>query len=475
MDRREGAFIKNTVILALGKFLPMLVSTVTLPVLTACLSKTEYGSYDLIDTLIMLLIPIATLQIQSAAFRFLIECRGNEHTSSVIISNIYAVTIPISCVVTIGVFAFMPNLSTAGKVAVAFYFFVDSLYNASSQVTRGLGGNSDYAISAVTLSVVKGIGIVVSLTILKAGILGVLISLCVANSVAVVFLWARKGIYTYIDLHLISIAEIKKLLSYSWPMVPNNLSNWVLKLSDRLVITAFLGIEANAVYAVANKIPNLLSLAQSVMVMAWQENASIAVKDKDADKYFTRMFDEIFSLMIGVTALLIGATPVIFALLIRGDYADAYNQIPILIFGMFFYCMSSFQGGIYIAHKRTKSVGASTMIAATVNLAVDFALVNVIGITAGSLSTLMAYFVLYVYRMVGTLKFQPMDYKIQKQAPCIILIITMLFLCFMQSFLLNVINIVVGFITFIALNKNLVISLLTQIKKKVSKGADGKG
>ena len=85
---REKDLVKNTVVLSVGKFLPKLCSFITLPVLTACLTKAEYGTYDLIATLIMLIIPIATLQIQSAAFRFLIDCRGDHDASSGIISNI---------------------------------------------------------------------------------------------------------------------------------------------------------------------------------------------------------------------------------------------------------------------------------------------------------------------------------------------------------------------------------------------------
>ena len=105
----------------------------------------------------------------------------------------------------------------------------------------------------------------------EMGLLGVLIRLCIANAAASIYLSYAVNIRKYLKTSEVSKKEIGRLLAYSWPMVPNNMSNWVLKLSDRLVITFFLGIEANAVYAAANKIPNLLSVAQGIMVMAWQE------------------------------------------------------------------------------------------------------------------------------------------------------------------------------------------------------------
>ena len=67
---RESRLIKNTAILSVGTFLPKLASVVTLPILTGCLTKKEYGTYDLLTILVSLFLPSITLQIQAAAFRF---------------------------------------------------------------------------------------------------------------------------------------------------------------------------------------------------------------------------------------------------------------------------------------------------------------------------------------------------------------------------------------------------------------------
>lgn len=453
---REKELAKNTFVLSLGKFLPKLVSMVTLPIVTGCLTKAEYGTYDLIATLIMLLLPIATLQIQSAAFRFLIDRRDNYEESAKVISNIYLVTVPISVVVSSVLPFFLSGLTTPEQVIIVLYFIADMLYTTTAQVARGLSYNRLYSISAVTVSVIDGIGIVVAVLLMDTGLLGVLISLLLANIVAFLYLAVWIKLSHFFKLKYRSTQMIKELLVYSWPMVPNNLSSWVLKMSDRLVITAVLGVEANAVYAVANKIPNLLSIAQSVMVMAWHENASIAVGDKDAAAYYSKMFDTIFCLMCGCTAVLVSFTPILFALLIRGDYQDAYIQMPILILGMFFYCMSSFQGGIYIAHKKTKSVGITTMVAAGVNLLIDLAFVNVIGITAGSFSTLIAYFVLYTYRMFDVKRFQEIHYNYIKVVGLILLLIVILILCSLQLLWVNVLNMVLGCAILFVLNRELI-------------------
>lgn len=462
---REKELAKNTAVIGIGKLLPRFVALVTLPILTACFTKNEYGSYDLITTLVSLLMPIATLQIQSAAFRFLIECRKDQVRSAEIVSNIFIVVLPVSFLVSVVAFFFIPGMDVSVRFAVVVYFFLDSVETTTAQVARGLGMNMAYSVSSILISVINGIGIVMALKMNNSGLLGVVWSLTIANLLAFIYLAIRTKIWKLINVSMISGSQIKKMIAYSWPMVPNNLSNWVLKLSDRLVITGFLGVETNAVYAVANKIPHLLSIAQSVLVMAWQENASIAVNDKDAEQYYTKMFDKIFRMMIGATALLIGLTPILFMVLIKGDYSDAYVQMPILVLAMFFYVMSSFHGGIYIAHKRTKSVGVTTMIAAVINLAIDFLFVNIIGITAGSISTLVAYMFLYFYRMHDLKKFQPMKMNVRLQVVCFSLIIGMLFLCFLRIWYLDMINIVLGASVFYVTNYDLIHKFFRKIRR----------
>ena len=303
-----------------------------------------------------------------------------------------AVVGPVSLAVSIGIIAFYPGLSLLSRIALGFYFFWDSLETTAAQIARGLGNNKAYSIASIVLAWINGLGVILVLKLTDTGLLGVIISLGVSNLLALLYLIYSLKLWSYISFRLIAKKQVRELMAYSWPMIPNNLSNWALKLSDRLVITAFIGVEATAVYGVANKIPNILAIANSVIVNSWQENASVAVGDKDSTEYYSKIFDNIFCLLIGFTALLIGFTPIMFKLLIRGDYEDAYIQMPILILAMFFYCMAGFQGGIYVAHKKTKSVGITTMTAAAINLAIDFLLVKRIGITAGSLSTLIITF-----------------------------------------------------------------------------------
>ena len=466
---REKALAKNTFIIAIGTFLPKFSSIITLPIITGGLTKAEMGTYDLISTLVSLFLPVATLQIQSAAFRFLIEVREDEKETKRIITNIISFILPTSLIALTILYLCLGNVSPVIRWLICLYFFSDILMLSTQQIVRGLSNNKLYSASSVTISFSNMLLIVLTISVGKQGLVGVLASITIATTIGLILLLVKGHILSRIDLSLFSKKTLLEMLSYSWPMIPNSLSNWVLSFSDRAVLTAFMGLEANAIYSVANKIPALFTTVQGTFVFAWQENASLASKDSDADTYYAEMFDSIFGILVGIMALLIAATPILFWLLIRGDYKEAYYQMPILFMGMLFSSMASFIGGIYVAHKKTRSVGVTTILAAACNLVIDLVFVHKIGIFAASISTLVSYVFLTIYRMVDVQKFQKVKFNTGRFCLLIALLVLMCAICWIDTVALNVLNIILGGIIAVVVNRKIMKSILLTLKKKMKK------
>lgn len=466
---REKALAKNTFIIAIGTFLPKFSSIITLPIITGGLTKAEMGTYDLISTLVSLFLPVATLQIQSAAFRFLIDVREDEKETKRIITNIISFILPTSLIALTILYLCLGNVSLVIRWLICLYFFSDILMLSTQQIVRGLSNNKLYSASSVTISFSNMLLIVLTISVGKQGLVGVLASITIATTIGLILLLVKGHILSRIDLSLLSRKTLLEMLSYSWPMIPNSLSNWVLSFSDRAVLTAFMGLEANAIYSVANKIPALFTTVQGTFVFAWQENASLASKDSDADTYYAEMFDSIFGILVGIMALLIAATPILFWLLIRGDYKEAYYQMPILFMGMLFSSMASFIGGIYVAHKKTRSVGVTTILAAACNLVIDLVFVHKIGIFAASISTLVSYVFLTIYRMVDVQKFQKVKFNIGRFCLLIALLVLMCAICWIDTVALNVLNIILGCIIAVVVNRKIMKSILLTLKNKMKK------
>ena len=466
---REGKLAKNTFIIAIGTFLPKLASFVTLPILTGCLTKAEYGTYDLITVLVSLLLPAATLQIQAAAFRFLIDVRHDEKEIKTIVTNIACFIAPTSIIALLILYVVLFMQIVPVRIFICLYFLADIVVNAARQICRGIDKNLDYSISAILSALGKMAFAVVFVYWLKAGLLGTVISLFAASLISFVYIVLKAKLYRYVDLKYFSKPKLKEMLAYSWPMVPNSMSAWVMRVSDRLVVTAVMGVSANAVYAVANKIPSLLNLAQSTFTMAWQENASMVSKDEDASEYYSSMFRTMFDLMAGFFGVLIAITPLLFKLLIRGDYSEAYFQIPILFVAMFFFSMSTFLGGIYVAYMKSKSVGITTAVAAAINLITDIGTIHWLGLYAASGSTLVSYIFLFVFRIIDVQRIIRVKYSKKHILLVISLMVVESVLCFLQKPLLNVVNILFGVTLFFSLNRSFVRTVFRKVKKIIHK------
>lgn len=459
---RESKLFKNTLILAIGTFFPKLAIFIALPILTSQLSKVDYGIYDLVITLVSLLLPVVTVQIQSAAFRYLIDVRNDKKRQELIITNIYIFVVITSLICLIVVFIILGKQPLSVRVGICLYYFFDIIAIVNRQIIRGMSKNVDYAIS----SIISGLGQIFFIYLivlgLHKGLAGALFALAAAEFFSTMFLLIKVRILSYVKLKYLSRRVLKEMLFYSWPMVPNSLSQWVIHASDRLVITGVLGIEANAVYSVAYKIPSILSLAQTTFNMAWQENASIFASDDDVAEYYTSMFQVLFDIVSGMMSILIGFTPLLFALFIRGDYQEAYFQMPILFMGMFFLCMSTFWGGIFVAIKQTKAVGITTVIAAAINLFIDVCTVKWIGLYAGSISSVTAYVVMCLLRALSIKKYITIKYNLRHIIFILLVLVCQCILCFLQNSIFNILNFIGGIIVCLWLNKKTIFLLLKQ-------------
>lgn len=79
----------NTAIITIGKLSTQFISFILLPIYTKYLTTADYGVSDFLSTVIVLVVPILTLQMEQAAFRFLVDYRKKEYQKKKIDINSY--------------------------------------------------------------------------------------------------------------------------------------------------------------------------------------------------------------------------------------------------------------------------------------------------------------------------------------------------------------------------------------------------
>ncbi len=460
---RQGALVKNTLILSFGSVVPKFVNIVTLPILTGFLSKADYGTYDLVVSMVTLLLPVATLQMQAAAFRFLIVAREDRERQKAIVTNIVVVSTLLSVAVLAIVFFMLSSLPMVVRALICGYYLLDILVATLRQVARGVSMNGVYSVSVIVNSVAEGLAIVGFVMLIQGGLSGALVASVIGQAASLAILVFGVRVFSFLDLRSLSIAVSKELVAYSWPLIPNSLSSWAISMSDRLILTAMLGIEASAIYAAASKVPNMLGIFLTAFNLAWQENASLASDDADRGAYYTRMFDTVFRLMAGGLGLLLAASPLIFALLIQGDYSESYVHMNILFVGALGSCISSFFGGIFIARMKTKEIGATTIAVAAVNIIAEVALMPLFGIFAASFAYSLSFAALAIFRAYRIRSFERINFNLGLIASCVGVLVLMVVLGAWNTPFAIASNVVIGLLLFAVLNRSLIKTCMTKL------------
>ncbi len=396
---------KNTAIIAFGKMCTQFVSFLLLPLYTAVLSTSEYGVVDLITTYVSLLAPIVTLQLENAVFRYLIDRRGRKEKQSFIITAAFTSTtiaLLIFSVLAVGANYFLQNkylILLVGNVVACAYS------NIMLQIARGIDDQIGYAMGSFLSASSTVVMNVIFIVMLHLGGTGMILAIMLGNVFCGVFLFLRDKVYRYIKIDRFSLSELKEMLSYSVPLIPNALSWWVMSASDRSVILFFLGTSWNGIYSAANKFSSIVMILYNIFNLSWTESIVLNIDKKESKDFISHSLILAFRFFSCACFGLIAIMPFVFPIMINKSYISAYQQIPILIVSALCNIVVGLYSAIYVAKKKTKEIAKTSMISAILNLVVHLSLIKFIGIYAASFSTLASSAIMMVWRYFDTKKY----------------------------------------------------------------------
>ena len=401
---REKNLAKNTIIITIGKICTQLITFFLLPLYTGILSTEEYGAVDLLNTLVSLLLPIVTFQVEQAVFRELIEVRGKKNKESRIISSA-VITVIFQCIVYLVIFALIsPFINNHYKFFLATNVVANIFLSLLLQISRGFGDNKKYAFASFISALSTIIFNVLFLVVIKLGANGMLLGTMLGQIVATIYLFISLKLYKYLKVKDYKKNVIKDLWKYSLPLIPNAISWWIFNASDRVIASAFLGVDQNGILAASLKFSAVFITFYNIFNMSWTESISIAIKDTDVSDYFNRMFNIVLRLFTAMAVGMIACMPFVFPIMINEKFSAGYGLVPISIIGSLFNVVVGLISVIYVAEKNTKAIASTSIVSAVINIIVHLVLIKFIGLYAAVISTFVAFFVMSIYRLMDASK-----------------------------------------------------------------------
>ena len=109
------------------------------------------------------------------------------------------------------------------------------------------------------------------------------------------------------------------------------------------------------------------------------------------------------------------------------------------------------------------------MVAAAINLIVDISTIRWIGLYAASGSTLVSYIALFLYRVVNVRNYITLAYDVKHMIFTFAVLAVQIYLYYMHSLTVTIVNMTFGAVFFILLNKRNLALILRKLASKIKK------
>lgn len=473
MENRRKSLLKNTIILSFGALCTKAIMFILIPIIIRLVTTEEYGIFDLLTTYITLLVPILTLGLGEGTFRFLLDAKNEKEKKCIflnmIISNFIAIIISI---IIISIFILFKQDYQQYVLTFTIYLISEIIFDTLGKILRGLKKLNYFTISNILFVIGILLGVIIFVLNLHMGLNGLLLSYILGDIIAIIYMIKKTEIVKELTIKNFEKKILINMIKYSIPVIVSGISWWIVSVSDRTIVSVFLGASINGIYAIANKVPNLCQTFYNMFQLSWLENASEAIKDKDKDEYYNKVYNEVLILLYTISIAILSVNFILFNYIFTEDYFSAYYHSPILVLANCFNMIGTFLGGIYIAKKDTNGQGITVLVSAITNILIHLCLIKFIGLYAASISTLMSYITLYIIRYIDINYKMKIKMKTNKKGKILFILLCYFFISvYINNMLLNYINIVLAMLIFMYFNKNIIILFLNKIKGGKSKNA----
>jgi O-antigen/teichoic acid export membrane protein len=401
--------VKNTGILALGGMATKLVQFFLLPLYTSVLTTAEYGTVDYINTIAMFCIPFVSVLMSEAIFRFLIDCATPEDRTGVVTSS-FAVALAGCAVFSAVIIGIWLLFSPDYVLWVAALVITSVLYNMTTCLLRGFGDTVGYTLMSFLGSAAAIVMNVLFVAIFQWGVTGMLSASTLSSAIVTVTFFVYKRIWKYLDFSKVSRSDVRNMVRYSVPLIPNSISWTIMNMLDRLVIMNTIGADAAGVYAVAYKFPNVMDTVYGFFYQSWKESsARVLGSGEDNDSFYNTVYRALRRFMMGVVLGMTALMPIVYGILIKGGFGEGMLYVPIILLATFYSNMSGFYGGIFTAYKNTTIMGTTTMASAAMCVVLCVLLIPSLGLWGASIATVISTFAVNEYRRVKVAKYARLE------------------------------------------------------------------
>ena len=208
--------------------------------------------------------------------------------------------------------------------------------------------------------------------------------------------------------------RFKEMLFYGLPLVPGEVSMWILTFSDRYFLVNFTTKKAVGLYSIGYKLSTIIFLATGAFRTAWGPFGFHVSKDEDVKEFYADVL-LYYVTFLSVACVMLGlfAREVLIILTPAAYYAGS-KVAGWLAMGEIFYGILPIMGmGIRLT-KNTRVESYAFGTAAFLNIILNYFLIRNFGYMGAAIATVISFFVADIIIYLYGQHYYPVPYKIKK-------------------------------------------------------------
>lgn len=414
-----------------------LVGVLQFPIMTRSLSVADYGTLGLIASTLTLFVAVGKLGLQHAVIRFFAQVRhGNiafslgQMNSTVMAIFLAFATLTTAAWLVVGDIV-LPRVLESNEVSTLFNIAAGVVFLRllGSGIVNFLRAQQRSGVVALSMMIARAanLAFIVLLALFSdVDLAGLLVCLLLAEIASFAHSAWRYGPDFSFSRREVSLRLGRAMLVYGAPLMLLESLGLVLRLSDRYVIEALLGVDALGQYSASY---NLVAYLEVIVLAALVQAVKPAyvqlweAEGKEATRAFLssglRLFLVVGCPFVAVFSL---TSPPLLAFLAGERYAPGTVIIPLVTLSFLIEGTVSFlAAGLYI-RKETRSLMIWSGVATVVNLGLNFLLVPVMGIVGAALVTIFSYLVFVIG--VTLAAFRHLPFRIRLRAPLVMALLS---------------------------------------------------
>ena len=218
------------------------------------------------------------------------------------------------------------------------------------------------------------------------------------------------------------LRDWKYAVGISWPCIFTGLSSMALGQADRLILKALRGESEAGIYGLVYNFTVMVQMFYTAVINMWIPQFIHLYQEKE----YKRLHREIGFYLSFITVISMGVfllAPEIVRLMSPEDYWSGIPMTAFLIGGVYFHAAATFSKYVMTINKRTKSQATIMVVTTGFNIAANFLLIPVFGMTGAAFTTFCAYGLEFLMSLAVALRIHKEAVAVREMGLCTICLI----------------------------------------------------